>query len=124
MSLQLNLGAFLARQGISAYRLVKATEGRLAPATVYSLASKPAQRIDLETVGTMLEALSELTGTEVHVQDILEPLDASSQQRRQEARERIAAPRRQGKFQGSAVSAPEGDWSVPDQLSELRGRDL
>ena len=124
MSLQMNLGAFLERQHISAYRLVKATEGRLAAATVYGLASRPAQRIDLETVGTVLDALSELTGTIVQMQDVLESLDAAGQQRRQEARSRIAAPRRQAKFQGSSTQAQEGEWSVTDQLAEQRGRDL
>lgn len=124
MSLQLNLGAFLERQHISAYRLVKATEGRLAAATVYSLASRPAQRIDLDTVGTVLDALTELTGSPVQMQDVLETLDAAGQQRRQDARNRIAAPRRQAKFQGSSIQAQEGDWSVTDQLAEQRERDL
>lgn len=124
MGLQMNLGAFLRRRGISAYRLVKATEGRLAAATVYGLASKPAQRIDLATVGTMLEALSELTGSAVVFQDVLEPVNAAEAQRREDARARIAAPRRAGKFEGSSEAVLEGDWSVPDQLAELRGRDL
>ena len=124
MNLQMNLGAFLERQNISAYRLVKATEGRLAAATVYSFASRPAQRIDLETVGTVLDALSELTGTRAQMQDVLETLDAAGQQRRQEARSRIAAPRRQAKFQGSSAPAQEGEWNVTDQLNGQRGRDL
>ncbi|UQN09426.1 helix-turn-helix transcriptional regulator [Deinococcus sp. QL22] len=124
MGLQMNLGAYLERRGITAYRLVKATEGRLAAATVYGLAARPAQRIDLATVGTVLEALSELTGSPVQVQDVLETLDAEGDQRREEARRRIAAPRRAGKAQGSAAPAPEGEWSVPDQLAEMRGRDL
>ncbi len=124
MGLQMNLGAFLQRRGLSAYRLVKATEGRLAPATVYGLASKPVQRIDLATVGTMLEALSELTGTTVVFQDVLEQVSTAEAQRRSEARARIAAPRRAGKFQGASQAVLEGDWSVPDQLAELRERDL
>lgn len=124
MGVQLNLGAFLQRRGISAYRLVKATEGRLAPATVYGLASKPAQRIDLATVGTVLEVLSELTGSPVQFQDVLEPISTSEEQRRSAARARIAAPRRAGRFQGTAAPPLEGDWSVPDQLAELRERDL
>ena len=122
--MQMNLGAFLEQRGISAYRLVKATEGQLAAATVYGLASKPVQRIDLATVSTMLEALSDLIGTEVAIQDVLEPVSATETQRRQAARARIAAPRRVGKFVGTAETMPEGDWSVTDQLAELRGRDL
>ncbi len=124
MGLQMNLGAYLESRGITAYRLVKATEGRLAPATVYGLAARPAQRIDLATVGTVLEALSALTGSPVQVQDVLETLDAEGNQRREDARRRIAAPRKGSKTQGSAAPAPEGDWSVPDQLTEMRGRDL
>ncbi|UQN09443.1 helix-turn-helix transcriptional regulator [Deinococcus sp. QL22] len=104
MGLQMNLGAYLERRGITAYRLVKATEGRLAPATVYGLAARPAQRIDLATVGTVLEALSALTGSPVQVQDVLETLDAEGDQRREDARRRIAAPRKAaGKLQGSAA---------------------
>lgn len=122
--MQLNLGAFLTRQGISPARLVRATEGRLAPATVYGLASRPVQRIDLQTVGTVLDALSELTGTTIHFQDVLEPLTEAGQQRRQDARSRIGAPRRQGCFQGSPEAMPEGEWSVTDQLSDFRERDL
>ncbi len=122
--MQMNLGAYLQRRGISAYRLVKATQGQLAPATVYSLASKPSQRIDLATVGTVLEALSELTGETVGLQDVIEALDEAGQQRRQDARNRIAAPRRAGKFQGSSAVVSEGQWSVPEQLDDLRGRDL
>lgn len=122
--MQMNLGAFLQRRGISAYRLVKATEGRLAPATVYGLASKPSQRIDLATVGTVLDVLSELTGTPVLFQDVLEPVSAAEEQRRSEARARIAAPRRAGSFEGTSAPPPEGEWSVLDQLAELRGRDL
>lgn len=74
MGLQMNLGAFLQRRGINAYRLVKATEGRLSPATVYGLSSKPVQRIDLATVRTVLDVLSELTGTSILIQDVLEPV--------------------------------------------------
>ncbi|WP_189093324.1 hypothetical protein [Deinococcus ruber] len=54
----------------------------------------------------MLEALSELTGTKVHGQDMLETLDVEGQERRQEARERIAAPSRQSKLSRAVASAP------------------
>ena len=47
MAIKMNFGAFLQHCGISAYRLVKATEGRLTPATVYGLVSKTSQCIDL-----------------------------------------------------------------------------
>ncbi|GAA4020168.1 hypothetical protein GCM10022631_37230 [Deinococcus rubellus] len=118
MAIQMNLGAFLQHCGISAYRLVKATEGRLTPATVYGLVSKPSQRIDLATVGTVLDVLSELTGTSVLIQDVLEPVSDI------EAQRRIAALRHAGAFGGTSTPLPEGEWGVPDQLAELRGRDL
>lgn len=52
----MNPRAFSERRNISAYRLVKATEGRLA-ATVYGFASRPTQRIDMGTAGMVLDAL-------------------------------------------------------------------
>ncbi|GAA4000675.1 hypothetical protein GCM10022631_09360 [Deinococcus rubellus] len=108
MGLQMDLGAFLQQRGISAYGLVKATEGRLAPATVYGLASKPSQRIDLATVGTVLDVLSELIGTPVLIQDVLKTVSAAEEQQRSEARARIAAPRRAGAFGGTAVPLLRG----------------
>ena len=70
--LQLNLSSFLERHAISAYRVVKETSGQLAPNTVYDLARKPARRIDLRTVGEVLNALERITGTPVTINDLLE----------------------------------------------------
>lgn len=103
----MNLGAFLGRQHISAYRLVEATEGRLAAATVYRLASRPAQLIDLETVGTVLDALSELASTPVQRQDVLEPLDAAGA-----ARRRVTGSPRQAAKPGSRAAAPRSGRGV------------
>lgn len=107
MGLQLNLGTYLENRGLTAYSLVKITAGRLAPATVYRLASRPSQRLDLATIDTVLEALSALTGAAVQFQDLLEPLDAEGEQRREAARRRIAAPRKRGKMQGSVAPVAE-----------------
>ena len=63
----------------------------------------------------MLEVLSELTGTTVVFQDILESISAAEEQRRAHARTRIAAPRRGA----PQPRCPEGEWSLPDQLAEL-----
>ena len=71
MELRLNLGGYLQRHGLTAYRLAQAVEGRVSPNTVYTLARKPAQRIDLSTVGEVLEALSRLTGEPVSITDML-----------------------------------------------------
>lgn len=68
--LRLNLGGYLKRHGLTPYRLVK--ESGLAQATVYNMARTPAQRIDLDTVGTMLDALRRMTGERVTVDDLLE----------------------------------------------------
>ena len=72
MITQLNLSSFLERHAISAYRVVKETSGQLAPNTVYDLARKPARRIDLRTVGEVVNALERITGSPVTINDLLE----------------------------------------------------
>lgn len=72
MTLRLNLGQYLKDHGITAYRLVKEMDGRIASNTVYGMARKPAQRIDLNTVGEVLEALGRLTGETVALSDVVE----------------------------------------------------
>ncbi len=72
MKLRLNLGGYMQRHQLTAYRLAQAVEGRVSANTVYSLARKPAQRIDLSTVGAVLEALGRLTGEPVSITDLLE----------------------------------------------------
>jgi hypothetical protein len=80
-SWRLNLGKYLSAHHITPYRLVKASG--LASNTVYALARGPAQRIDLETVSTILATLERLTGQSVGISEILEstpsaPITASS----------------------------------------------
>lgn len=77
--MRLNLGSYLQQHGITAYRLVKEVEGRVAPNTVYSLARRPAQRIDLDTVEEVLQALGRLTGEEVTLTEIVGKLPESPQ---------------------------------------------
>lgn len=72
MELRLNLGSYLQRHQLTAYRLAQAVEGRVSANTVYTMARKPAQRIDLSTVGEVLEALGRLTGQPVSITDMLE----------------------------------------------------
>ncbi|MEW6422904.1 MAG: hypothetical protein AB1511_14470 [Deinococcota bacterium] len=52
--------------------MCQAVRGRVSANTVYTLARKPAQRIDLSTVGEVLEALGRLTGSPVSITDMLE----------------------------------------------------
>ncbi len=72
MIYRLNLNKFLEHHAISAYRVVKETTGLLAANTVYDLAKKPAQRIDLQTIGQVLGALERITGETVTINDLLE----------------------------------------------------
>jgi hypothetical protein len=72
MTIRLNLNKFLESHAISAYRVVKETTGKLAANTVYDLAKRPAQRIDLETVGQVVTALERITGETVTINDLLE----------------------------------------------------
>lgn len=72
MTLRLNLGQYLKNHGISAYRLVQEVGGSVAPNTVYGLARKPAQRIDLGTVSHILRALERVRGQRVQIADMLE----------------------------------------------------
>lgn len=72
MTLRLNLGQYLKEHGITAYRLVREMEGKVASNTIYGMARKPAQRIDLNTVGEVLKALGRLTGGEVELSDVIE----------------------------------------------------
>ena len=69
-TLRLNLGKYLEQHNITPYSLVK--ESGLATNTVYALARKPAQRIDLETISTILNTLERITGEEVSITDMLE----------------------------------------------------
>ena len=72
MTLRLNLGQYLKDHDITPYRLVQEVKGRVAPNTVYSLARKPAQRIDLETVARILQALERVNGQKVEITELLE----------------------------------------------------
>jgi hypothetical protein len=72
MIYRLNLNKFLENHAISAYRVVKETTGQLAANTVYDLAKRPAQRIDLQTIGQVLGALERITGETITINDLLE----------------------------------------------------
>ncbi|WP_414657521.1 helix-turn-helix domain-containing protein [Deinococcus sp. VB343] len=67
-----NLGKYLQEHGLTAYALVKEVEGQVPASTVYGLARKPAQRIDLPTVYTLLDALGRLRGEKVSVLQVID----------------------------------------------------
>lgn len=70
-----NLGKYLQEHGLTAYALVKEVEGQVPASTVYGLARKPAQRIDLPTVYALLEALGRLLGEKVSVTEVIEEVE-------------------------------------------------
>ncbi len=72
MKIRLTLGAYLERHDISAYRVVKESRGKLAQNTVYAMARKPAQRVDLDTIGEVLTALERIQGQPVGIMDVLD----------------------------------------------------
>ena len=73
---RLNLGKYLSAHDITPYRLVKASG--LASNTVYALARQPAQRIDLETVSTILATLEQLTGQSISLTEVFEVTPTSA----------------------------------------------
>ena len=72
MNVRVTLKEYLKHRNLSAYRLAQATTGRVAERTVYALARPGVKRIDLETLGVVIEALEELTGEPVTPNDLLE----------------------------------------------------
>jgi primosomal protein N' len=70
--LRFHLKPFLERHRISAYQLARATKGKLSESTVYSLSREPQRRVDLNSVGVIVETLKELTGETVQIQDLIE----------------------------------------------------
>ena len=65
------LKSYLVAHGLTAYRLVEASRGRLSRGTVYALARGNVSRVDLGTLSTVMTVLEELTGQEVQPNDLL-----------------------------------------------------
>lgn len=128
MTLRLNLGGYLQRHQITAYRLVSEVRGRVAPNTIYALARKPAQRIDLRTVSEVLSALERLTGQKVPIAEMLEevqePAAADLSHLRLPPGTPAYAPTGK-KFRYSGMGKPvkiEGGPSIVEIVAEGRGR--
>jgi DNA-binding Xre family transcriptional regulator len=64
------LKSFLETHGISPYKLWQ--ESKLARGTVYTIANGKGDRIDMNTLGTILHTLERLTGLTVGLDDVLE----------------------------------------------------
>ncbi|UQN09635.1 helix-turn-helix transcriptional regulator [Deinococcus sp. QL22] len=75
MKMRLNLGDYLSSNGLTAYRLVQESRGELAQNTIYAMAKKPAQRIDLDTVAKILETLGRVQQKQVDITDLLEVIE-------------------------------------------------
>lgn len=129
MTLRLNLGHYLKEHDITAYRLAQEVQGHIAPNTVYSLARKPARRIDLGTVGELLKALARLRGQPVELTDIVEetPDEPTTNLTHLQANPATPAynpnPNRKFKYSGKGVKITGGP-SVEQIIAEERGRTL
>ena len=71
MSIKVVLGDYLREHGLTPYRLVQETEGRLAKNTVYAMARGEAKRVDLRTLDTLMNALRRITGEAPSLEDVL-----------------------------------------------------
>lgn len=59
--IKIRLNQYLQQHDLSAYRLVKETKGKVARNSVYSLARGGMQRVDLDTLNVVMEALEGLS---------------------------------------------------------------
>ena len=73
MTLRLSLDRYLARHGLTTYRLAKEVESEVARSSVYDLArGGEVRRVDLRTLGVVLSGLEKLTGQRVTPDDLIE----------------------------------------------------
>lgn len=127
--LRVSLDRFLARHNLTTYRLMKETEGRVARGSVYALArGGEVKRVDLETLGEVMSALSRLTGETVTPNDLLEvvrpPADADAhslahlapKQRQAFDEKNLKTFEFRGRARGTANGTP-----INQIVSELRG---
>jgi transcriptional regulator with XRE-family HTH domain len=69
-TLHFNLKPYLERHNITTYRLAK--DSGITASTLYGLARKRTQNIDLATVSRIIDSLQRLTGRKVSITDLLE----------------------------------------------------
>lgn len=75
---ELLLGDFLKTHGLTVYRLAAHAKGKIARRTLYLLANGENGRLDLATLAKLIQALRELTGQPVDVQDLLRYTEGDS----------------------------------------------
>ncbi|GGL18510.1 hypothetical protein [Deinococcus radiotolerans] len=69
--IRFSLDHYLRDHGLTAYRLVKETEGKVARGSIFAMArGDSVKRIDLENLNHVVAALSALTGEKVSVADL------------------------------------------------------
>ncbi len=78
MNVRVVLDDYLATRGLSTNQLAKAAAGKAARGSIYALASGATTRVDLNTLGSVVEALEELTGERVRFDDLLERVEAGA----------------------------------------------
>ena len=71
------LAEFMREHDVTAYELAMKLGGHTKMSTAYRLADadKPPTRVDLETLGSVIKGLSEITNTSVQFSDLLEFID-------------------------------------------------
>ncbi|CAN5560272.1 hypothetical protein BH24DEI1_BH24DEI1_04150 [soil metagenome] len=72
MDIRITLGDYLDAHNLSAYRLAQETSGKVARGSIYALARGEVKRVDLDTLGAVMETLERLTGEPVKFDDLLE----------------------------------------------------
>lgn len=66
------LKSFLRTHAITPYHLAKASSGRLSMNAAYNASDPGLSSVRFETLNTLLETLSEITGQDVKVTDLIE----------------------------------------------------
>jgi hypothetical protein len=71
VTLRLDLGGYLRRQQLTVAQLVSELNGRVKPRTIQALAGRLAQRINLQMVWEIMQALNRLTGGSVRMAELI-----------------------------------------------------
>lgn len=72
MDIHIRLPEYLARHRIKPIAVVRAAEGRASQGAIYALTRGDTQRIDLNTLAVVMDALERVTGRPVGFDDLLE----------------------------------------------------
>jgi hypothetical protein len=73
MTIRLSLDKVLSAHGVSAYRLAKETEGNVARGSIFAMArGDRVKRVDLDNLWHVLNALSNILGREITLEELFE----------------------------------------------------